>query len=198
MSKSGKKATAPVPSPRHISQCRQASLPRASKSRWPAGSFDTWLAIIYCFAVGQIPAATRAPVAEMTPSMTTGILRAAPPKNRPTITAISNPPTLATTSMASFLSGLFTSTAFLMALILRFKPSLERPAPRPVIFSTGISRSTDATALLVVVFPIPISPVAMMPYPFSFSISTISMPVSMALTACSLVMAGSFVMFFVP
>ena len=35
-----------------------------------------------------------------------------------------------------------------------------RPAPFPVTVSTDLSKNTEAKALLVVVFPIPISPVA--------------------------------------
>ena len=48
------------------------------------------------------------------------------------------------------------------------------------------------------VFPIPISPVAMRPYPLALSLDTISIPASIPLTASSLVIAGSFTMFFVP
>ena len=50
--------------------------------------------------------------------------------------------------------------AFSIACIFLSNPSFVSPAPRPVISAGSSPRSTEATALLVVVFPIPISPVA--------------------------------------
>ena len=74
---------------------------------------------------------------------------------------MSKPPSLASTSSASWLSGPLTAMARLMAETLRSSPSSESPAPLPVTCSTGSPSSTEATALEVVVLPMPISPVAM-------------------------------------
>ena len=53
-------------------------------------------------------------------------------------------------------------------------------------------------ALLVVVFPIPISPVAIRSYPCSASSPTFRIPTRMACATCSLDIAGSSTIFFVP
>ena len=77
-----------------------------------------------------------------------------------------------------------------MASIFRASPSSERPAPRPVITSMGWPSSTAATALDVVVLPMPISPVASRPTPAFFCSCTSRMPLPMASTASALLMAG--------
>lgn len=59
-----------------------------------------------------------------------------------------------------------------MAATLRRSPSSERPAPRPVISTGARPSSTLATALAVVVLPMPISPVASRRTPFSFCVRT--------------------------
>ena len=64
--------------------------------------------------------------------------------------------------------------------------------------STSSPRYTAVMALLVVVLPIPISPVASISYPCAWSSSAFAIPTSMAATAWSLVMACSFAIFFVP
>ena len=77
-----------------------------------------------------------------------------------------------------------------MASTLRASPSSERPAPRPVIRSTGWPSSTLATALEVVVLPMPISPVAIRQQPSAASSRARLIPLPMASTACSRRMAG--------
>ena len=85
-----------------------------------------------------------------------------------------------------------------IASSLRPSPASESPAPRPVIRSTGSPKSTAATALDVVVLPMPISPVASSEKPASRASRTSAMPVSMANSACSRVMAGPCVKSAVP
>ena len=111
---------------------------------------------------------------------------------------MSKPPTFEIISMGSPRSGAWSDIALSIAAIFRLNPSALSPAPLPVINFTGISVNTDATALLVVVFPIPISPVAKISYDFDFNIPTISIPVRIARIASVLVMAASRVIFFVP
>ena len=53
----------------------------------------------------------------------------------------------------------------LIASILRISPSADSPAPRPVTSADERPIRTEATALEVVVLPIPISPVARISYP---------------------------------
>ncbi len=79
--------------------------------------------------------------------------------NAPAIAAISNPPSLPSTSNASALSGLFTAIPRAIALRFRISPASLSPAPRPTASSIGVSVSTAATADAVVVLPMPISPV---------------------------------------
>ena len=76
-----------------------------------------------------------------------------------------------------------------MAAFLRASPSSERPAPRPVMASGSQPSSTLATALAVVVLPMPISPVAKRLTSCSLQSFTSSAPARMA---CSRVMAGPF------
>ena len=130
--------------------------------------------------------------------MITGICSAAPPRNNPHIPAMSNPPTFESTSSGSDASGSCRKIARRIARTLRFRPSPDNPAPRPVTISGSMPRKTAVIALLVVVFPIPISPVASSSYPRFFNSCALAMPASIAATACALVIAGSFVIFFVP
>ena len=77
-------------------------------------------------------------------------------------------------------------------------PASLKPAPLPVISSTAQPESTAATALLVVVFPIPISPVASREYPSSFKRCTSSIPTPIAANVSASVIAGSFKKSLVP
>ena len=85
-----------------------------------------------------------------------------------------------------------------MAATLRRSPSSERPAPRPVISTGARPSSTLATALAVVVLPMPISPVASRRTPFSFCVRTSSAPAKTACSAWARVMAGPCVISPVP
>lgn len=76
-----------------------------------------------------------------------------------------------------------------MAAFLRASPSSERPAPRPVMASGSQPSSTLATALAVVVLPMPISPVAKRLTSCSLQSFSSSAPARMA---CSRVMAEPF------
>ena len=88
--------------------------------------------------------------------------------------------------------------AFFIEFIFLSKPLDDNPAPLPVTSSTFLSKRTAAIALLVVVLPIPISPVAIIPYPLSFKSLTILIPHSTASIAVYFVIAGSLVIFLVP
>ena len=77
-------------------------------------------------------------------------------------------------------------------------PLSSSPAPRPATISGSICNSADKTAAEVVVFPIPISPAAIIRYPLSFNSRTISIPTFIASIACSSDIAGSFRKFLVP
>ena len=85
-----------------------------------------------------------------------------------------------------------------MAATLRRSPSSERPAPRPVISTGARPSSTLATALAVVVLPMPISPVASRRTPPAHSSRAVSTPVRTACTASPRLMAGPWVMSAVP
>ena len=73
--------------------------------------------------------------------------------------AMSNPPTLLNTSTMSAGSGLFRFREASMVRILRSRPASESPAPRPVNSLGPRFSSAQATAVAVVVLPMPISPV---------------------------------------
>ena len=111
---------------------------------------------------------------------------------------MSRPPTLWSTSSTSPGAGRFTRTAVSMARIFLCRPSEDRPAPRPVMSSTGRSSSTAARAEEVVVLPMPISPVASSLTPRPRSSWATSTPARMAWTASSRLMAGPWVMLAVP
>ena len=81
---------------------------------------------------------------------------------------------------------------------LRVSPWSVSPAPLPVASSASHCKRAAVTALLVVVLPIPISPVARIPYPFSLHSRTSSIPVTMARTVSSSVIVGPFKKFLVP
>ncbi len=127
-----------------------------------------------------------------------GILFLAAPKKHPQSPAISSPPTLASTSSTSFPSGLFISRAFATTLFLFSNCSLVRPTPIPTVCSGLSPDKALKTAALVVVFPMPSSPVPRRSYPSFASLSTVSIPTSTAFTACSLVIAGPLEIFWVP
>ena len=124
------------------------------------------------------------------PSITMGIFSNAPPKNTPHSPAMSNPPSAASTPSGSAASGRLTAIPRSITSILRRSPASESPAPRPVISATGRPSNTDATAEEVVVFPMPISPVASSCTPARFCARTNARPAAMACTACARVMAG--------
>ena len=126
----------------------------------------------------------------MKPSISTGTPSAAPPRKTPQRPAMSKPPNLARTSSGSAGSGALTAMPVSMAAILRARPASERPAPRPVMRETGCPSSTAATALEVVVLPMPISPVASRRLPFAFWARTSATPLPMASTASARDMAG--------
>ena len=85
-----------------------------------------------------------------------------------------------------------------MTATLAGSASLAMPVPRPVTSAAGWPVSAAMTAEAAVVLPMPISPVAMMSRPFASSSSTSSMPISMARTASSRVIAGPCAMLAVP
>jgi len=111
---------------------------------------------------------------------------------------ISKPPTLASTSIGSSGFGLLIDKALSMTSTLWASCSSSMPVPRPVAFMAGLPLIAARMALLAVVLPIPISPVAMRSSPFFASASTSSMPTFTASTACRCVIAGPFAMFLVP
>ncbi len=103
---------------------------------------------------------------------------------------ISNPPTPARTSRPSRGSGLFTLRASSTIWAFRCRASRSIPVPLPVIKKAGKPVKAARMAVLGVVLPIPISPVASSSTPFSISAAATSIPASTAARACSLLMAG--------
>ena len=87
--------------------------------------------------------------------------------------------------------------ALSMTAIFLASPSSESPAPLPVISSAGRPSRAAATALVVVVLPMPISPAARRSR-FSAKSPASSMPASSTVRHSSRVMAGSRARFFVP
>ena len=90
------------------------------------------------------------------------------------------------------------ASAFSITATLPASASLVMPVPRPVTVAGDSPVRAAMTAEAAVVLPMPTSPVAMMSRPFSSSASTTSMPISMARTACSRVIAGPCAMLAVP
>ena len=88
-------------------------------------------------AAGASATATRAAASEMKPSSTTGTRRAAPARTTPTRPAISNPPTLASTSRASAGSGRFDRERRRDDLDLARQPASSTPVPGPVTASAA-------------------------------------------------------------
>ena len=122
----------------------------------------------------------------------------APPMNTPARPAISSPPRHASIcsaysglSVPASSSGRYLSSASLITCIFFLKPAVLRPAPLPVTSLTSRPRSAAARAELVVVLPMPISPVARSLYPLMLQSQTMSMPVSIACMHSSSFMAGS-------
>ena len=91
-----------------------------------------------------------------------------------------------------------TAIAFSMVVTLPISASCVMPVPRPVTRAAASPLRTLITADAAVVLPMPTSPVQMMSRPFSSSSSTRRMPLSMARTASSRVMAGPCAMLAVP
>ena len=139
--------------------------------------------------------AANAATAEINPSSTTGSPYTIPPMQVPAIAAISSPPTLHNTSNASCGSGSYFKIASSITCFLCSRPLPVNPAPRPVILATGCFNSTLATALEVVVFPIPISPIARIFTPSCAFLPVSIMPVLIACMHCSGVIAGFFAKF---
>ncbi len=104
--------------------------------------------------------------------------------------AMSKPPTLASTSTGSAGSGRLQAIPRRMAATFRRSPSPVSPAPRPVRPSGSSRSSTEATALLVVVLPMPISPAASSRYPFSASSRASRYPAQRQASAWARLMAG--------
>ena len=127
-----------------------------------------------------------------------GIPYIIPPMHVPAIAAISSPPTLHNVSKASASLKWYLDIACSIICFLWIRPSLLNPAPFPVISSTGLSSNTLATALEVVVLPIPISPMAMILTPSAAFCPTSSIPVKIACWHCSALMAGSLAKLRVP
>ena len=88
--------------------------------------------------------------------------------------------------------------AFSMVATLPARASCVIPVPRPVTRAAGSPLSTEMTAEAAVVLPMPTSPVQMMSRPLASSSSTSRMPLSMARTASSRVIAGPCAMLAVP
>ena len=103
--------------------------------------------------------------------------------------AMSKPPTLERTSIASSGSGFSRASDWSMTSIFRFKPASDSPAPLPVSRRGSAPSRAHATALAVVVLPMPISPVAIIEYPFSCSSLTREAPVRIARSQSSRDMA---------
>ena len=80
---------------------------------------------------------------------------------------MSNPPTLAITSIGSFSFGLLTLIASDTTHFFFSNASLVIPAPFPTASSMPQPVKPTRTELLVVVFPIPISPTPNISYPSS-------------------------------
>ena len=97
----------PVPSPRWSPAVSRGALPSASSTSLAAGSVEQWLANTAFSAAGQSRTAHRAATPLMKPSISTGSPSSAPPRKTPHSPAISNPPSLESTSRGSAASGRF-------------------------------------------------------------------------------------------
>ena len=194
----GRASAAPLPSPSRRSRSNSGSSPSCSiTTAWP-GSADRWLAINRGPVPGAMVAATSAAAPVMNPSRTTGVRASAAARIAPTSAAISNPPTAASAPIGSSAPGRCRSSASSITDTFRRTASASRPVPRPVTSAGGRPVSAATSALAAVVFPMPISPTAIVSIPPAISSSTIRRPTSMAASASSRRMAGSTVMSRVP
>ena len=91
-----------------------------------------------------------------------------------------------------------TSRARSTAWRLRASPASDRPAPRPTASWGERPSRAQATAAVVVVLPMPISPAARRVSPSSASSRAREKPTARARSAASRGMAGPFAMFRVP
>ena len=162
MSRSGNIITAPVPSPKAIPASITGSRRSSLISLSTAGSFPLWEGIKYCTVPGTSLSASNAAVILINPSRTTGTWKIPPPIQTPASPAISNPPTVSSIFKGFASYSLYFSIASVIICLLWRNFSSQSPAPLPVTSSALHPKSDAAMALLVVVFPIPISPVARM------------------------------------
>ena len=125
-----------------------------------AGSFPLWDGIRYSFTPGNNLSAVSAAAMLINPSSTTGIRQTAPPIHTPASPAMSSPPTVRNISNALLCLRSYFSMLSCMTSLFFLNPSSFSPAPLPVTRSASQPNRAATTALLVVVFPIPISPVA--------------------------------------
>ena len=170
----------------------------ASHKSATAGSLPSWDGMIKSVTPERSLPATNAETMLITPSSTTGIWYNAPPIHTPTSPAISSPPTVISISKVSLLYKSYFSIALSITRIFFSSPLSFRPAPLPVTVTTSHLSMAAAIAALVVVFPIPISPVAIILQPSALQPRTISIPAAIASSVSALVMAGSFAKFLVP
>ena len=166
----GRASAAPLPSPSRRSRSRQRIEPELLDHHpWP-GSADRWLAINRGPMPGAMVAATSAAAPVMNPSRTTGDAASAAARIAPTSAAISNPPTAASAPSGSSAPG---SMPLERPLDHRRpcggRPSSSSPVPRPVTSAGGRPVSAATSALAAVVFPMPISPTAIVSIPPAIS-----------------------------
>ncbi|MMZ57501.1 hypothetical protein D1872_194350 [compost metagenome] len=174
-----------------------SSLSSRSTAACPRSS-EACEASMYAALAGASARAARAAAPEIKPSNTTGQRCAAAPRITPAKAAISRPPTLVSTSSASFASGWFTSNARQTTAILRVSPAIFTPVPRPTITSGSSPVRAHTTAALAVVFPMPSSPVTNSRVPPLTASATASAPAKTACSASVRSIAGPLAIFEVP
>ena len=178
MSHSGRLATAPVPSPRCSPAVISGALPSASSTRRAAGSRGT---VAGKHRLGRRRAqphgAQRRHAADEAVHHARARLPAHRPERRRTARQYQSRPAWPARPAGRRRRAGCAAMPRRMASILRASPSSERPAPRPVIsFHRAGPVAPLATALEVVVLPMPISPVASSCTPAAFCSCTSRMP----------------------
>ncbi len=114
----------------------------------------------------------------MNPSITTGIRRAAAPRQKPHMAAISRPPTQRRIPSGSPRLSMCRVRARRMAERLRTMQASSAAAPVPTTASGAWPVSAAAIALAEVVFPMPISPKPSRSQPCAAESAASSMPIS--------------------
>lgn len=82
--------------------------------------------------------------------------------------------------------------------VFLFDPSRLEPTPLPIAFSALSSDEASAATLLIIMFPVPVSPITVESCPYSTDSLAFHVPVEATYTTYSLSVTNSVTVFFIP